>query len=155
MKIVALADHPQHIPELAKLHQPQWQAAHPGWETSDWEKEFRRHGHTLPCTLLALDENGELLGSASLVEDDTGGVVALSPWLANVLVLPVARGKGCGALLIRAIEAQAARLGQRSLYLFTEDQRDFYERRGWQPHSVIHVGNKAAQLMQRSLTSAG
>jgi N-acetylglutamate synthase-like GNAT family acetyltransferase len=159
MNIVLLAEHPERIGELARLHQPQWQAAHPGWCISDWEKEFHRHAHSqdqrrsLPCTLLALDENGMLLGSASLVEDDMNGTVALSPWLANVLVLPAARGQGVGAALMTAIEDRASAQGHRTLYLFTEDQQALYERRGWQRREERLFEGKAVSLMQLALPS--
>lgn len=158
MNIVQLAEHPERIGELARLHQPQWQPAHPGWNTGDWEREFRRHvhsqGHGLPCTLLALDESGALLGSASLVEDDMNGTVALSPWLANVLVLPAARGQGVGAALMRAIEEKAGALGHRRLYLFTEDQQALYERRGWQRREERLFEGKAVSVLQLALPSS-
>lgn len=133
MRIVPLHEQPRRIRELAKRHHPQWQAAHPGMTLPEWEAEFARHAVAtgLPLTLLALDENDVLLGSASLVADDMDGAAPWSPWLANVLVAEAARGRGVGQALTDAIVAQARARGFAELFLFTEDQQDFYARRGW------------------------
>lgn len=150
-RIVPLTDHPERIPTLARLHQPQWQDVHPDMDFAAWECEFAAHRDGLPATLLALDDNDQLLGSASLVRDDMDGTQPFSPWLANVLVLPAARGRGTGAALIRAITDMARAQGHPTLYLFTTDRQDFYTERGWMPLlSCIHHG-KTVSIMHRSL----
>ncbi len=151
MRILDLGERPDLIPLLAALHLPQWQTAHPGWTRSEWEKEFSRHLGEFPRTLLALNEQDELLGSASLVEDDMNGSVAYSPWLANVLVLPGARGAGIGGKLIAAIEDTAKTLGFPALHLFTEDQQALYQRRGWQALQEMSFEGKAVSLMRKML----
>lgn len=151
MRILALQEKPELISVLATLHLPQWQAAHPGWTQGDWETEFRRHLGTFPCTLLALDENDELLGSASLLEDDMNGATDYTPWLANVLVLPAARGSGVGGKLITAIEERAKTLGIAALHLFTEDQQALYQRRGWQEIHFLDFEGKDVSLMRKAL----
>lgn len=151
-RIVPLTDHPERIPALARLHQPQWQDVHPDTDIAAWEREFAAHrADGLPATLLALDESGHLLGSASLVQDDMDGAQPFSPWLANVLVLPAARGRGTGAALIHAIADLARAQGHPTLYLFTTDRQDFYTERGWMPLlSCVHHG-KTVSIMRRSL----
>lgn len=149
MKIIPLAQHPEYVTTLAALHLPQWQASHPGWALADWENEFRRHLGDFPCTLLALNENDALLGSASLVEDDMNGAVDYIPWLANVLVLPAARGSGVGGKLIQAIEEKAAALDFPALHLFTEDQQAMYLRRGWKLLEEKIFEEKSVSLMRK------
>lgn len=151
MRILSLQERPELIPLLAALHLPQWQAAHPGWTQADWEKEFQRHLGGFPCTLLALSPEDELLGSASLVEDDMNGAMDYTPWLANVLVLPAARGSGVGGKLIAAIEAKAAALDFPALHLFTEDQQALYQRRGWQELHFMDFEGKDVSLMRKAL----
>ncbi len=151
MRILALQERPDLLPLLAALHRPQWQAAHPGWTGADWEQEFRRHLGNFPCTLIALNEEDELLGSASLVEDDMNGATAYTPWLANVLVLPAARGAGVGGKLIATIEAKAAAQGFAALHLFTEDQQALYQRRGWQEIHSLDFEGKNVSLMRKML----
>lgn len=154
MRLITLQDHPEWIARLAALHQPQWQAAHPGWTAQEWEEEFQRHLGLFPCTLLALDKSGELLGSASLVEDDMNGASPFTPWLANVLVLPAARGSGIGGRLIAAIETAATVRGFTQLHLFTEDQQAFYQRRGWQLLQRREFEGKAVSVMRKTLHHA-
>lgn len=150
--IAPLSEHAALIPLLATLHQAQWQDLHPRMSVSAWEAEFSWHmTAAIPATLVAVDEHGELLGSASLVHDDMDGLVQLSPWLANVLVLPAARGKGIGAALIDAITRIACAQGHARLYLFTTDRTDFYLQRNWAHlEDRIHHG-KTVSLMHRNL----
>lgn len=151
-RIVPLTEHADQIPALARLHQPQWQEVHPDMDITAWEREFTTHCQGgLPATLLALNDEGQLLGSASLVQDDMEGAQPFSPWLANVLVLPAARGRGTGAALIQAIADRARAQGHATLYLFTTDRQDFYTQRGWMPlRSCLHHG-KPVSIMRRSL----
>ncbi|MDP2228016.1 MAG: GNAT family N-acetyltransferase [Moraxellaceae bacterium] len=151
--ISPLHQHPGLIPELARRHHPQWADVQPLMQLSDWEKEFTRHARTgtpaLPTTVVALDDDGTLLGSASLVHDDMDGVAPFSPWLANVLVAPAARGRGVGAALMEAILEVAAERAYAQIYLFTEDQQDFYARRGWTLVEVRPHHGKTVSLMTR------
>ena len=149
LRLLALRERPDLIPLLAGLHLPQWQAAHPGWTQADWEQEFQRHLGDFPCTLLALGTNDELLGSASLVEDDMNGATDYTPWLANVLVLPAARGSGVGGKLISAIEEKAATLKFPMLHLFTEDQQTLYQRRDWKELRLMEFEGKNVSLMRK------
>ena len=55
----------------------------------------------------------------------------LTPWLAGVYVEPFARGRGIGTCLVTRIEAEAHRLGFRSIHLVTFDKADYYAKRGW------------------------
>ena len=150
--IAPLSEHATLIPRLAKLHQAQWQDLHPRMSVSAWEAEFSWHmTAAIPATLVAVDEHGELLGSASLVHDDMDGLVQLSPWLANVLVLPEVRGQGIGAALTDAIAQTAHLQGYAKLYLFTTDQMDFYLQRNWKHlEDRVHHG-KSVSLMHRSI----
>lgn len=148
-----LRNHSKLIPALATLHQAEWHAVHPDMSVTDWENEFFWHILTSsPTTLVATDADQQLLGSASLVKDDMEGLAPYSPWLANVLVLPAARGQGIGAALIDAIAVLALAQGHPELFLFTSDQQHFYLQRGWIPlEDRIHHG-VLVSLMRKPLT---
>lgn len=150
--IAPLGKHTSFIPALAQLHQAAWSTVHPDMTVADWETEFS--WHTLaasPTTLVAIDANQQLLGSASLVKDDMEGLAPYSPWLANVLVVPAARGRGIGAALIEAVALYARAQGHHVLFLFTTDQQRFYTQRGWIPMETrVHHGD-VVTLMRRSL----
>jgi N-acetylglutamate synthase-like GNAT family acetyltransferase len=49
-----------------------------------------------------------------------------------VYVTPEYRRRGIGDALCQRIEAEATRLGQSELSLFTEDREQFYAKRGWE-----------------------
>ena len=78
-----------------------------------------------------LVDGQELIGSASILKQDMTTNTDLSPWLANVFIRPGYRGRGLGRFLIRDIMDKAAESGLSWLYLFTEDQAQFYQKLGW------------------------
>ena len=50
----------------------------------------------LPICLVALNTNGDVLGTAALKTESVGGEIGAGPWLAALLVGKDHRGKGCG-----------------------------------------------------------
>jgi GNAT superfamily N-acetyltransferase len=58
----------------------------------------------LPICLIALDKDGNLLGTAMLKSDSVGSELGVGPWLAAVLARPERHGKGIGTALVEAIE---------------------------------------------------
>jgi N-acetylglutamate synthase-like GNAT family acetyltransferase len=86
--------------------------------------------HAIPKTFVAL-ENDQIVGTASLVEDDMPTRPELTPWLAAVYVLPEFRHRGIGLALVKAAMREAEALGVERLYLFTPDRVRFYNRLGW------------------------
>ena len=65
----------------------------------------------------------------------------LSPWLKGLYVIPSARRRGYGELLVRRCQDWASSLGFGALHLFTERSsaaQALYTRLGWQ---AIHGGH--------------
>ena len=85
----------------------------------------------IPVTFVAV-EDGQPLGSASLVERDLATHTHLGPWLASVYVTHERRRQGIGGQLVRRVVEEAARLHFDRLYLFTLDQEPFYRELGWE-----------------------
>jgi N-acetylglutamate synthase-like GNAT family acetyltransferase len=77
-----------------------------------------------------LSENN-VIGSASILEQDMTTNTHLSPWLANIYICKSQRGKGLGMLLVKEVLSQAKKNGLNQLYLFTSDQARFYKKMGW------------------------
>ena len=130
LKMVALAECPEHIPLLA------------GWFVAEWQPYY---GHdaiedlnaccnvdTLPLALVALDGANHPVGTAALRSDSVGSELAPGPWLTGFLVHPDHRNRGIGARLIAVIEDRAARLGLAAIYVTTDAAEGIIERRGWQ-----------------------
>lgn len=132
MQIDYLAEHPDWIETLARWHHQQWSYLNP---QRTLEQRIRRlHDHLtpgrIPTTVVAHDD-GNLLGSASLVENDLEDQTDLTPWLASVFVAPEQRRRGVGTALVRRVMQEAERLRVPVFYLFTPDRESFYADLGW------------------------
>ncbi|MFZ6748956.1 GNAT family N-acetyltransferase [Undibacterium sp. Ren11W] len=85
----------------------------------------------LPIVLLALSDDGQALGSASILANSLTHP-HLSPWLSAVVVPPAYRQQGIASTLALRAVAEAAALGFQNLYLFTPHNESLYARLGWQ-----------------------
>jgi len=137
LRIAYLADHPEHIPELAARHYSQWAHLYPGETLADFENHLRASAQRggIPLTVIAF-AGGEPAGSASLIAHDLESHPELSPWLANVHVAPPFRSRGIATALVKRIIHEAFILDVRTIYLFTDRTPDFYYRLGWR--SILH-----------------
>ncbi|WP_405097128.1 GNAT family N-acetyltransferase [Oceanobacillus sp. FSL H7-0719] len=86
--------------------------------------------NTFPVTLVSL-EDGECLGTVSIVENDLRIRDMYKPWLSSLYTKPAYRGRGVGEKLIAATRDAVNDLGFNELYLRTEDASDYYRKRGW------------------------
>jgi GNAT superfamily N-acetyltransferase len=81
--------------------------------------------------LLVAEEGGAIRGLAWFL---TAGTLALGGYLRLIAMLPGAEGKGAGAALLAAFEAETARESRHAFLLvsdFNDGARRFYERHGW------------------------
>lgn len=132
MTIEYLADHPEALPTLAQWQHTEWGYIRPG--DSVEARRARLEGwcnrDRIPLTVVALD-NGEVLGSASLIPHDMETRMELTPWMAGVFVGEPYRRKGIGAELVRRIMDEAEKLEVPLLYLYTVHSEKFYAALGW------------------------
>nr|WP_264185661.1 GNAT family N-acetyltransferase [Roseicella aerolata] len=110
-------------------------------------------GPAAPISFVA-EEAGRPLGTATLDTEDLAGRPDLAPWLASVLVAPAARRRGIGTRLVGHVEAVAAALGHRRLYLHTMDRSAFYAARGWQALGTELWLGRPTVLMAKDLPGA-
>lgn len=101
----------------------------------------------LPSMFVAIDDTGELGGSAALVAHDMDTRADLGPWLAAVYVAPGFRRRGIGSQLVRHIMTFAHQHKLLPAYLFTPDQQALYERLGWQTLAVEPYHNHQVTVM--------
>jgi predicted N-acetyltransferase YhbS len=151
MKIEYLADHPAHVPTIAAWQHAQFGYLTPAITLDDRTERLRRslRKDALPMALIALSENGTLLGSPGILPS-TITHSHLTPWLSSVYVPLENRGKGiASALSLRAI-AEAARVGFDRLYLFTPHNETLYARMGWRrTFERIEHNGVSLTLMER------
>lgn len=94
----------------------------------------------------------EIVGTISLVDfDDLDEFRHLTPWVAAFIVNPSMRGTGVGTQILALFENQAKLLGIGVLYLWTEDQGDFYAKRGYQHVTSTKLQNLTIDVMQKAL----
>lgn len=154
MQIEYLADHPELVERLVRLHFEQWGHLRPDESLDDRTLRLEaccgRGG--VPSVLVALDA-GALCGSAMLIANDMGTRPELTPWLAGVYVVETCRGRGIGSALVNRVQSEASALGVRRLYLYTPDAADFYEGMGWTVlERCEYLGNEVA-VMSKVCTS--
>ncbi|GAK55678.1 acetyltransferase, GNAT family [Candidatus Vecturithrix granuli] len=133
MQIAYIKDHQETLPVVAQWLFDQWWDLCPGSTVETFKKHLQENcrDNQVPLTLIALLD-GDVVGTASLIEYDMDTRRDLSPWLASVYVIPAQRGKGIGTELVQAIVAKAKEFKIPKLYLFTPDKEHFYQRLGWQ-----------------------
>jgi N-acetylglutamate synthase-like GNAT family acetyltransferase len=132
MKIEYLADHPEVLPTLAQWQHDEWGYLRLGDSVEARSARLQSYSQRdgVPLTVVAL-ENGELVGSASLVRNDMETRPELTPWLAGVFVAPEYRRRGVGAELVSRVMGEAAAQKIPLLYLYTVHSESFYANLGW------------------------
>ena len=104
----------------------------------------------MPVAFVALDDAGDIVGTASLIFDDLDGDPR-NPWLASVFVAPAERGKGIATALVGAVEAKARELGYGRLYLFTDAAAALYAGLGWRVLERRDYRGEPIQVMDKAL----
>ena len=152
MHIAHLKDHPEYLLTIAAWHFNEWRQLYPQDTldsfTADLENTMA--GGILPSTWLLMAD-GELLGSASILQQDLDSHPQLSPWLANVYIRADQRGRGLGRYLLEGVLQRARDAGLTSLYLFTEDQMALYQRLGFHITEQYHCNGRPIVIMAASL----
>lgn len=88
--------------------------------------------HSLPVCLAALNEDGEIVGTASLIEnDELPNAPEPGPWVAAVYVDAAYRTAGVGTELVLEMVRRSRDLGYTDVYLYTESVPKWYESMGW------------------------
>ena len=133
MLISTLKDKPHHLRPLAQWHHAEWSYLNPHRSLDARIEEMQEdlEGKVIPTTYVA-EQDGELLGSASILADDRSSHPELSPWLASVYVAEDHRKKGIGSTLVKRVMQHAQENGVKRLYLYTPDQAQLYAGLGWQ-----------------------
>jgi N-acetylglutamate synthase-like GNAT family acetyltransferase len=150
VRIEYLADRDNLLPQVARWQHVQFGYLNPAGTLGQRADRLRDalHRDRVPMALIAISEEGQLVGSASIVAA-TLTHPHLTPWLSSVFVPPEMRGRStASALSLRAAD-EAARLGFKSLYLFTPHSESLYARLGWKTFDrTVHNGQPLT-LMER------
>lgn len=141
--LVPLADNPALGGQPLQWSLELWGETNPWFTADDW-RTFYRQGATADFS--GWDPSGidqeliyiatlksEVVGAIALVDfDDVVELRHLKPWVAAFIVDPKRRGSGIGSQMLELLEKRARHFGITKLHLWTEDQKDFYLKRGYE-----------------------
>ena len=160
--LVPLADNPARGAHPLRWSLELWGAGNPWFAAEEWPSFYDRaaqanylawnhEGVDQELIYLALIDS-EVVGAIALVDfDDVEEFRTLKPWVAAFVVNPALRGRGIGSQMLAAIEKQAKAFGIRELYLWTEDKKDFYSKRGYQELHHRDYPEISIDVLQKSL----
>jgi len=131
--------HIKHVPHLhqqaAELSRDAWKLDFPEDTTQTYLDMFTITGtyaDRFVEVFAAINQADELLGLATLVDDDgLPDATEPGPWLAAVFVIPEARTLGVGSALIDHVVSRSRELGYSEIFLYTDHQQKWYEKRRW------------------------
>ena len=134
-KVIALAEHPHHWQTAAEWSFEAWKHDFPSDTVQTYLDQYAlaaSESEELLEVFAATDSHGNLLGVATLVDDDElPDAPEHGPWLAAVFVTPSAREFGVGSALVEHVVNRARELGYPKIYLYTEHQELWYASKGW------------------------
>lgn len=160
--LVPLSDSQQDIPRILSWALDQWGERLPNYSPQDWVNFYASAANANYQTwvgqgqeLVYLAKSGELLvGTIALVDfDDLEEFRELKPWVAAFIVNPELRGRGFGNHILTLLEGRARSLGIERLYLWTEDQSNFYRKRKYEQLALSLHGDLQIFVMQKVLDS--
>jgi predicted N-acetyltransferase YhbS len=152
VRIAPLVERPDLAAQVAAWGFAEWGYLNPG-ETLARRMiriEGKMNVDRVPIAFVALDDDGGIVGTASLIFDDLEGDPR-NPWLASVYVPPEQRKKGVASALVRTVEDAARRLGYTRLYLFTSTAPKLYADLGWRPLEQRDYRGDHIQIMDKTL----
>jgi len=155
--VVNIADAKQHWQRAAELSVNEWKEIFTEDSVQTYLDLYSKAGTyagRLVETYVALSADDELVGMATLIDDDElPNAPESGPWLAAVLTLPTYRGRGVASAVVQRIVRQAHELGIPALYLYTSDQQQWYANKGWIPLRETELNGIAHTVMTLRLTN--
>ena len=160
--LVPLADNPALGAQPLQWSLELWGATNPWFSADDW-RTFYIQGATADFSRWdpeGIDQeliyiatlNGEVVGAIALVDfDDVAELRHLKPWVAAFIVDPQRRGTGIGSQMLELLEERARHFGIATLHLWTEDQKDFYLKRGYELLESRNYPEISIDVMRKTL----
>lgn len=147
--VVNIAHAPHHWQRAAELSVSEWKKYFPNDTVQTYFDLYgltgQYEGHFAE-TYIAVNPEDELLGMATLVDDDElPESNEPGPWLAAVLTVSSKRQNGVGSTLVQQVVKRAHQHGHRELFLYTADEQEWYVKKGWIParetelNGIVHT----------------
>lgn len=148
MNIEYLINRKNDISKIAKFLYDEWGHNYE-YGIDVWENRVknRLNKEKIPTTFVAIIED-EVVGTASIIENDLDIRKDLSPWLADVFVLPSYRGNKIATKLVERVLEESRKIGLTKLYLFTREAEALYKKINWEPIDKFHYYGDKGTLME-------
>ena len=144
VRIQRLSLHRPLIPLIADWFKKEWPDWYGPGGAGDADADLRRYAQDdalIPLGLVALCD-GQPCGFGALKQQGIGSDPTRGPWAGAGYVLPALRGRGLGALLLRALVGEAQALGFERVYCVTGTAQSLLQREGWQVLEVTQQGEQ-------------
>ena len=100
------------------------------------------------------DGKSEVVASIAICDfDDFEEFRQYKPWIAAFIVREDLRGSGIGSQVLKLAEEKAIGYGITKIHLWTEGERDFYSKRGYQFLEQMNKPGRKIDLMSKDLKS--
>lgn len=140
---------------IAKWQYAEWGSGYNQTDLADFLVDIRRaiRSEEIPLILVATAES-EIVGTASIIENDLPLRKDLNPWLASVFVRPDWRRKGIASQLIKVALTRARLIRIKKIFLFTHDLQEFYNEFAFVTIDQSEFMGKKVYIMECNLDTA-
>jgi GNAT superfamily N-acetyltransferase len=98
------------------------------------------------------DQKSEVVASIAICDfDDFEEFRQYKPWIAAFIVREDLRGSGIGSQVLNLAEEKAIKYGINKIYLWTEGEREFYAKRGYEFLRQMSKPGRKIDLMSKVL----
>jgi len=157
VSVISLATCPGQLERIAFWFREAW----PAWYGPDGQGDARRDldrcldpAVRLPRCLVAIDRQGNPVGTVSLRDTSPGSDRYPGVWLTALLVPEAFRRAGIGTALVVAGEVDAARAGFPEILASTATAQSLFLRRGWQRIDAFRFPFGDLEIYRKVLTPA-
>lgn len=101
---------------------------------------------------LAINEEDEVIAAIGLCDfDDLEEFRHLKPWVCAFVVREDLRGSGIGSKVLAELEKKVIEFKINDIYLWTEEQKDFYIKRGYQEIDQLLKPGRTLHIMKKKI----
>ncbi|WP_249297154.1 GNAT family N-acetyltransferase [Pseudoalteromonas phenolica] len=149
-----LADHPQHIPLLAKWYFDEWGTYVEDGSVESFQDKLQDYLNTDQVPLIILAVDGQtLVGAVQIKYREMTIYPDKEYWLGGVYVNPDYRGQHIASQLVMHAEKYAIELKISLLHLQTESLNGgLYAKLGWEIETQVNYRDVDVAVMQKVLT---
>lgn len=139
------------IDQISHALNQEWANLSPWADTVQIKQRLLKRSQAANPQILScfVDNNEQLLATASTIFHELPDVQQATWWLGEVLTVPSARGKRIGSQLIEVLYQYYRQFTNESLYLYTPDMQALYRKMGWQDVEQREVNDELVTVMKR------